>query len=191
MKYTKSVRASRNLRPATRPVRASRAALRRRAIKADEEIDEEIEAPAEDLPAEGEGAGDVSVDAEASELLFEAEDVAELVSEVAGLPVEVTVDEDEVTFTVGDDEYTVTPDGDEEIVEESKRMRKSARSVKADRRISARRPMARRVSASRRAMASRRVAASRRAVRPSARKVSASRRVAATRRVSAARRTQK
>lgn len=165
MKYTKSIRASRRVRPATRPVSASRASLRRRAIKADEEI-EEIEAPIEEAPAEE----SVNVDAEASELLFEAEDVAELIAEVSGQPVDVTADENEVVFTVGEDEYTVTPEGDEEIVEESKRVR--ARSVKADRAV-ARRPMARRVSASRRASAMR---------EPSARRVSASRRVSATRR---------
>ena len=160
MKYTKSVRASRNVRPARRPVRASRAALRRRAIRADEEI-EEIDAPIDDMPDMPiDDEASVSVDDAASELLFEAEDVAELVSEVAGLPVDVTVDEDEVTFTVGEDEYTVTPDGNEEIVEESKRMRRSARSVRAGRRIV---HPARRVAASRRvAPATRRVAASRR-----------------------------
>jgi hypothetical protein len=162
MKYTKSIRASRRVRPATRPVSASRSALRRRAIKADEEF-EDIEAlpEGEDVaPAEGE----VNVDAEASELLFQAEDVAELISEVSGQPVDVTADENEVVFTVGEDEYTVTPDGDEEIVEESKRVRRgqSVRAGRAMRRPEARRPMARRVSASRRATASRRVAASRR-----------------------------
>lgn len=166
MKYTKSIRASRNVRPATRPVRASRAALRRRAIKADEEFEdvEEIEdlpvddLPMDDMPAE---EAEVTVDEEASELLFEAEDVAELVSEVSGMPVDVTVDEDEVTFTVGDDVFTVTPEGDEEVVEESTRVR--ARKIAAARRV-----------------ASRKVAASR---RPSAaRKVAASRRVSATRR---------
>ncbi len=155
MKYTKSIRASRRVRPATRPVSASRASLRRRAVKADEEI-EEIEAPVEDAPID---AGGVNVDAEASELLFEAEDVAELIAEVSGQPVDVTADEDEVIFTVGEDEYTVTPEGDEEIVEESRRVRR-ARSVKAGRAV--RRPMARRVSASRRASATRRVSASRR-----------------------------
>lgn len=155
MKYTKSIRASRRVRPATRPVSASRASLRRRAVKADEEI-EEIEAPVEDAPID---EGGVNVDAEASELLFEAEDVAELIAEVSGQPVDVTADEDEVIFTVGEDEYTVTPEGDEEIVEESRRVRR-ARSVKAGRAV--RRPMARRVSASRRASATRRVSASRR-----------------------------
>lgn len=154
MKYTKTVRASKNVGPARRPIRASRSAMRRRAIKADEEI-ADIEAPIDDAPIADEEIADVSVDTEATELLFEAEDVAELVSEVAGLPVDVTVDEDEVVFTVGDDEYTVTPEGDEEVVEQSRRMRKSVRSVRAGRQISRRAP-ARRVAASRRVAATRR-----------------------------------
>lgn len=148
MKYTKTIRASRNVRPA-RPVRASRAALRR-PVKADDEIEdfsEDVENI--DVPADAE----VSVDEAATELLFEAEDVAELVSEVSGMPVDVTVDEDQVTFTVGEDEYTVTPEGDEEVVEESRRMRRSARTVRANRQM--RRP-ARRVAASRRVSATRR-----------------------------------
>jgi len=163
MKYTKTVRASKNLRPATRPVSASRAALRRRAIKADEEFDDidlpddiddidlpdDIDEPIDDVDVDIDG--EVNVDAAASELLFEAEDVAELVSEVSGLPVDVTVDEDEVTFTVGDDTYTVTPEGDEEVVEESTRVRarriaasrrsvRPARRVAASRKVSSRRP---------------------------------------------------
>ena len=152
MKYTKTVRASR--RPATRrPVRASSAPLSRKSIQADdeiEEIDEEVDF--EDLPAPeigdvddiDAGEAEVTVDEAATELLFEAEDVAELVSEVSGLPVDVTVDEDEVTFTVGEDTYTVTPEGDEEIVEESTRVR--ARRIAASRRAA--RPQ-RRVTASR------------------------------------------
>lgn len=149
MKYTKTIRASRKM-PARRPVSASRSSLRRRAIKADEEFEDidDIEIPADDAVVEDE----VTVDAAASELLFEAEDVAELVSEVAGLPVDVTVDEDEVTFTVGDDEYTVTPEGDEEIVEESTRMRRGARRVSAARNTV--RP-ARKVAAARSVSASR------------------------------------
>ena len=146
MKTTRSIRASRNVRPATRPVRASRAALRRRAIKADEEFDdiEEIEdMPVDDMPGADEAA---------SELLFEAEDVAELVAEVSGLPVDVTADEDAVVFTVGDDEFTVTPDGDEEIVEQSTRVSRSARRVAASRRVA--RPS--KVAASRRVSATRR-----------------------------------
>ena len=144
MKYTKTVRASKNVRPA-RKVRASREDLRRRAVKADEDIeieDEVVDAPV-DAPAD-EGA-DVYVDDAATELLFEAEDVAELIAEVTGEPVDVTVDDSEVVFAVGDDEYTVTPEGDEEIVEQSTRIRKSAKSVKAST------APARRVAASRRA----------------------------------------
>ena len=175
MKYTKTIRASRNVRPATRrPVRASRASLSRRAIKADEDF-ADVEAIPEDIDVPA-GDAEVTVEDAASELLFEAEDVAELVSEISGQPVDVTVDEDEVTFTVGEDTYTVTPEGDEEVVEDSRKVRRSARSVRAGRAM--RRPMARRDSSARR------VAASRRAVAPA-------RRVAATRRVSATRRTQK
>ena len=122
MKYTKTVRASKNVRPATRrPVRASHPAMRRKSIKADEEF-EDIPEDFEDAPADVADVAEVTVDEAATELLFEAEDVAELVSEISGQPVDVTVDDEMVTFTVGDDEYTVTPDGDEEIVEESKRV---------------------------------------------------------------------
>jgi hypothetical protein len=134
--------------------------MRRRAVKADYEFDagaEDFGDEVADIPADD---AEVNVEEAATELLFEAEDVAELVSEVSGQPVDVTVDDDEVTFAVGDDEYTVTPEGDEEVVEQSRRMRKGARRVSASRRM-ARRP-ARRVAASRRPSASRRVAASRR-----------------------------
>lgn len=154
MKYTKTVRASRNVRP-TRSVRASQASRRR--VRAEEDFDAPV-AP----EAEAEVVEDVTVDEEASELLFEAEDVAELVSEVSGQPVDVTVDDDAVSFTVGEDTYTVTPEGDEEVVEESRRMRRSARSVRAGRQITRRRPTARRVAASQRRPSARRVAASRR-----------------------------
>lgn len=155
MKYTKTIRASRNIRPA-RSVRASRAAIRR-PVKADDEIDdfagEDFDVDV-DAPADAADGGDVSVADGATELLFEAEDVAQLVAEVSGQSVDVTVDEDEVTFTVGDDEYTVTPEGDEEIVEQSTRVRKSARTVRAGRQM-VRRPVARRVAASRRISARR------------------------------------
>ena len=135
MKYTKTVRANKSIKPAKRPVRASATARRIRA-------DEDIMAPEMEAPAE------VTVDEVASTLLFEAEEVAELVSEVTGAPVDVTVDDDEVEFTIGDDVYTITPEGDEEVVEESTRLRKGARRVAASRRM-AKRP-ARSVAASRR-----------------------------------------
>lgn len=162
MKYTKTVRANKSIRPSQRSVRAS--AMAKRSIKAEDELDapvvDDMPAPAADIDTPAE---DVIVDEVASTLLFEAEDVAELVSEISGEPVEVTVDEDEVTFAVGDDVYTVTPEGDEEIVEESTRLRKGAHKVAAARKVA--RP------------ASRRVAASRKAIRPSARRVAAARRV--------------
>ena len=94
---------------------------------------------------------DVSVDASATDLLFETQDVADLISNVTGEDVEVTVEddvEDGVTFAVGEDEYTVTPDGDEEILESTRaRKKKSAcasrrtgrRPIKSNRRPSARR----------------------------------------------------
>ena len=180
MKSTKTVRASQNVRPARR-ISASRASLQRRAIKADDELDD-IPAPAdEDLPAPADVDApvdeepEVIVDDEAAELLFEAEDVAQLIAEVTELPVEVTVDDEEVKFAIGNDEYTVTAEGDEEVVEQSTRVRKSAKTVRAGRQM-----MTRRSAPARRVSASRATEASRRAV--------AARRVAATRRVSAARR---
>ena len=56
---------------------------RRRVVKAEDELD------VDDTPMP-EGEGDVSVDPEATDLLFEAEDVAQLVAEVTGEDVEVT-----------------------------------------------------------------------------------------------------
>lgn len=164
MKYTKTVRASKNVKPARRQVRAS--AMASRKIHAEEDIevpemDAELPEPAADVEP------DVTVDEVASTLLFEAEDVAELIAEVTDQPVDVTVDEDEVEFAIGDDVYTITPEGDEEIVEESTRLRKGARRVSASRRVSAARRVAR---------PARRVAASR-APKASARRVAASRRV--------------
>lgn len=57
------------------------------------------------------------VSEEATDLLFESEDVAELLAEVTGEPVEVTADEDTVVFAVGEDEYTVEAEGSEEVLE--------------------------------------------------------------------------
>lgn len=70
---------------------------------------------------------------ETADLLFEAEDVADLVAEVTGeeVTVEANPDGDSVTFTVGEDEYTVEAEGDEEVVESSTRMLRSRKPVKA------------------------------------------------------------
>lgn len=77
------------------------------------------------------GAG-ATVAPEAQELLFEAEDVAELVAEVTGEPVDVTTDGDSasVTFGVGDDTYTVEAEGTEEVLE-STRIPRRRRTVAA------------------------------------------------------------
>ena len=47
---------------------------------------------------------EVNVAPEATDLLFEAEDVADLVVEITGQPVEVTADGDAVTFAIGEGE---------------------------------------------------------------------------------------
>ena len=92
-------------------VKASKSVIRRRNIQADDMIDEAV---VDDVPAEDEAPVDVAP--EAMDLLFEAEDVAELVAEITGQDVEVTADEDAVVFSVGDADFTVEPEGDEEIV---------------------------------------------------------------------------
>ena len=104
-------------------------------VVADEVIDEQLD-QIDDMP-EDDAADDAQVDVapEASELLFEAEDVAELIAEVTGSDVEVTVDEDTVKFTVDDVDYTVAAEGNEEILESSRIYNK--KSIKA----SVRRPV--------------------------------------------------
>lgn len=119
-------------------VKASKSVIRRRNIKADEEVmDEEI---VDDVPEEG----GVDVAPEATDLLFEAEDVAELVAEVTGQEVSVTVDDEAVQFEVGEDVYTVEPEGDEEILESTRKPLRNKKSVKASTRRVARRRAARR-----------------------------------------------
>lgn len=109
-----------------RAVKASRRTANRRArsIRANEEMEVE-----EDVDAE------VSVEADAASLLFEAEDVAELVAEVTGEDVNVTTDDDVVVFEIGDDEFTVEADGDEEILESSRKALRGKTAVKASRRV--------------------------------------------------------
>lgn len=173
MKYRKTIRASKSNRASRSTVSASREMAKRRAVKSDEDID--ISEEELDIPADAEGdAGAIDIDPAASELLFETEDVANIIAEFTGDDVEVTVDDEgdgAVTFAAGENEITVTPDGDEEVVESSSKLRR-ARRVSAARRMSARRP-ARRVSAARRS---------------SARSAAVARRVSASRRSSAARR---
>lgn len=82
---------------------------------------------------------EVIIAPEATELLFETEDVAELVAEVTGETVEVSAEEESVTFAVGDEEYIVEAEGDEEFVEASTLIPRNRRPVGA----STRRPIAR------------------------------------------------
>lgn len=116
---------------------------RRSRIAASDEIDDVNATTDVDDTAEG----GVDVAPEATDLLFEAEDVAELVAEVTGEAVEVTADEDTVTFAIGEAEYTVEAEGNEEILESVRRPMRGKRTVAASTR---RTPAARRrtVSAS-------------------------------------------
>ena len=86
---------------------------------------------------------EVMIQEEATDLLFEAEDVAELIAEVSCQDVEVAADEDQVVFTVGEEEYTVEPEGDEEILESCSTKGKKA--VKASKKVPAGRKQVRRV----------------------------------------------
>lgn len=76
---------------------------------------------------------------EATDLLFETEDVAQLIAEITGQDVEVTADENEVTFDIGEEfgSFTVEADGGEEIVESSVRSMRKRNSVTASRKITA------------------------------------------------------
>lgn len=93
---------------------------KRSRVVAEEELDTQV-------------GGEAVVEPEASDLLFEAEDVAELVAEITGEDVEVTADEDSVVFAVGGDEYTVEAEGDEEVLEAVRRPLKNKKAVKASR----------------------------------------------------------
>lgn len=124
-------------------IKASNARInRRRAIKAEDEVMDD------EMMDEGEGGSGVSVAPEASDLLFEAEDVAELVAEITGKDVAVTAEEDAVTFEVGDDQFVVEAEGDEEILEATRKPLQGKKAVRASRRIAprsaARKPVARR-----------------------------------------------
>lgn len=78
---------------------------------------------------------DTDVATEATDLLFEAEDVAQLISEITGedVTVEVSEDGESVDFTVGDEVYTAQAEGDEELVESSSRITTNKRNVSASR----------------------------------------------------------
>ena len=91
------------------------------------EMDEDV---VDDTPDADE---DVNVAPDATDLLFEAEDVAQLVAEVTGQPVDVEKAEDgnSVEFTVGEDVFTVTAEGDEEVLEAVRKPLKKKKPVSA------------------------------------------------------------
>lgn len=117
-----------------RRVSASKSVRSRRPVKAADET--------EDMEMNVDEVDEVNV--EDTDLLFEAEDVAQLLAEVTGEPIDVTVNDDgeSVVFAVGDDEFTVQAEGDEEVLETSRRVLKGKKSVKA----STDRPVGRRFS---------------------------------------------
>jgi len=131
-------------RAVKRPVRASKKLGTRpstkRIVAEDEIIEDEIVDDAGDVDD-----GEAIVDPAATDLLFEAEDVAELVAEVTGDVVEVAVDDeaDTVVFTVGEgdaaEEFTVEPDGDEEVLEAATKKTVGKKPVKASRTIARKR----------------------------------------------------
>ena len=86
--------------------------------------------------------GAATVAPEATELLFETEDVANLLAEATGEDVEVTTSEEgnEVEFAVGEDVFTVTPDdGETEVLEAVRTPLRGRKTVAAStkRRVSA------------------------------------------------------
>lgn len=132
MKFTKTVRASKKVdTSAKRPVSASR-----EFVRSDEEIDDIDETFDEEIPAEDDFVEEEEGYEEQS-LLFDADDVAQVLAEATGESVDYTVDDEtlEVSFAVGDQEITITPEGDEEVVEESTRVRGSK--IAASRKVSA------------------------------------------------------
>lgn len=75
------------------------------------------------------------------DVLFEAADVGQLLEEVTGEDVEVSMDDEsgDVIIQVGEDEYTITPDEDTEVVttvaESSRRPLRGKQNVKANSRL--------------------------------------------------------
>ena len=70
---------------------------------------------------------------EAADLLFEVEDVAQLVAEITGEDVDVTADENEVTFAVAGEEFTCSAEEDIDEVESSRSIKRSMKRVAASR----------------------------------------------------------
>ena len=100
----------------------------KKVVRAAEEV---VDETMEELPPAEEPVADV--DPAATDLLFETEDVAQLLAEVTESEVTADVDEDTdaIVFTVNDQEYLVEPEGDEEILEATRKSLRGKKSVKA------------------------------------------------------------
>lgn len=89
---------------------------------------------------------DTEVAPDATELLFDAEDVAQLIAEVTGEDVVVDVaDEtgDSVTFEIAGEEFTVQTEGTEEVLEASTRFVRGKKPVAASTKNRGRAPASR------------------------------------------------
>lgn len=91
--------------------------IQRSRIVADDELDVTMDQPEEEIEVTEETTEDVDIEPEATDLLFETEDVAQLIAEVTNQPVDVTADDLSVTFTVGDEDFIVEAEDDDEFVE--------------------------------------------------------------------------
>lgn len=100
----------------------------KKVVRAAEEV---VDETMKDLPPVEAPVADV--DPAATDLLFETEDVAQLLAEVTESEVTADVDEDTdaIVFTVNDQEYLVEPEGDEEILEATHKSLRGKKSVKA------------------------------------------------------------
>lgn len=106
-------------------VRASKADCNRRSIRAEEEV---------------------NVAPEASELIMDTEDVADLLAEVTGEDVTVEATDEALEFQIGEDVFTVEPDEDEEVevLESNRRALRNKRPVAANK--NTRRPAPRKIT---------------------------------------------
>lgn len=115
--------------------RANDVRRRNRRVVAEDEIEVE-----DDMEMREDASG-VNIDPEAYDLMFEASDVAELVSEITGEEVSVEADGNQVVFNVGEDTYTVEADEDDEILECTRVSSKRAIKANTSRAIGKRRPV--------------------------------------------------
>lgn len=91
---------------------------------------------------------DADIGEEVTDLLFEAEDVADLVANVTGedVAVEVSEDGETVEFNIGDETYSCTAESTDEIVESASRINRGTKKVSASTNRKPRSRMVRKIS---------------------------------------------